>query len=229
MEGVLTDITDPNIVLATITSREAYLATKPKDDDKDTEMVDISMIKVKVAKAPVNSTYINYDDHTREKFIDRMIEGPVRRGRVAEVARQFGIAYNTANRWWKLYNETCEIPYKKSEKNVGRPSFFSDEHEQHIEEIVEQNPQICADNIIDSLTHKFEGFSISKSQMNHHLRNNMFITVKRPTFEAKIRNSIDNLQTRYEWFMKWKDSDIDFDKNCVFIDEASFNINMRNN
>ncbi|KAI8093962.1 hypothetical protein BDF21DRAFT_331918 [Thamnidium elegans] len=99
MEGVLTDITDPNIVLVTITSREAYLATKPKDDDKDTEMVDISMIEVKVAKAPVNSTYINYDGHTREKFIDRMIEGPVRRGRVAEVARQFGIAYNTANRW----------------------------------------------------------------------------------------------------------------------------------
>ncbi|KAG2229910.1 hypothetical protein INT48_008285 [Thamnidium elegans] len=131
MEGVLTDITDPNIVLVTITSREAYLATKPKDDDKDTEM----------------------DGHTREKFIDRMIEGPVRRGRVAE------------------------IPYKKSEKNVGRPSSFSGEHEQHIEEIVEQNPQICADDIIDSLTHKFEGFSISKSQMNHHLKNNMFITI----------------------------------------------------
>jgi hypothetical protein len=29
--------------------------------------------------------------------------------------------------------------------------------------------------------------------------------------------------------MKWKDSDIDFEKNCVFIDEAGFNINMRSN
>jgi transposase len=57
----------------------------------------------------------------------------------------------------------------------------------------------------------------------------MFITVKKPTFEAKIRNSVDNLQTRYEWFMKWKDSDVDFEKNCVFIDEAGFNINMRSN
>lgn len=56
----------------------------------------------------------------------------------------------------------------------------------------------------------------------------MFITVKRPTFEAKIRNSDSNLQTRYEWFMKWKDSDLDFDRNCVFIDEAGSNINMRN-
>jgi hypothetical protein len=65
--------------------------------------------------------------------------------------------------------------------------------------------------------------------MNHHLKNNMFITVKKPTFEAKIRNSVDNLQTRYEWFMKWKGSDVDFEKNCVFIDKAGFNINMRSN
>ena len=56
----------------------------------------------------------------------------------------------------------------------------------------------------------------------------MFITVKRPTFEAKIRNSDDNLQARYEWFMKYKDSDLDFDRNCVFVDEAGFSINMRN-
>lgn len=29
--------------------------------------------------------------------------------------------------------------------------------------------------------------------------------------------------------MKWKDSDLDYTKNCIFIDEAGFNINMRNN
>ena len=97
MEGVLTDITDPNIALATITNRAAYLATNP-EDDKDTGMGDVSMNKVKVAKAPVNSTYINYDDHTREKFIDKMIEGPVQRGRVAAVVRQFGIAPSAATR-----------------------------------------------------------------------------------------------------------------------------------
>lgn len=40
IKGVLTDITDPNIFLATITSRKAYLAVKP-EDIRDTEMVDI--------------------------------------------------------------------------------------------------------------------------------------------------------------------------------------------
>ncbi|KAI8091792.1 hypothetical protein BDF21DRAFT_449166 [Thamnidium elegans] len=176
MEGMLADIIDSNIVLATITNRAAYLSANP-EDDKDTEMGDVSMNKVKVAKAPVNSTYINYDDHTREKFIDKMIEDPVKRSRVAAVARQFGIAPSTATRWWKQYNKTGEVPYKKSERNVGRPSTFTNQHEQHIEELVEKNPQICAVDIIDLLTSKFEGFSISKSQMNHHLKNNMFITL----------------------------------------------------
>lgn len=57
----------------------------------------------------------------------------------------------------------------------------------------------------------------------------MLITVKKPTFEAEVRNSEANLQTRFEWFMKWKDTDLDYTNNCVFIDEAGFNINMRNN
>lgn len=57
----------------------------------------------------------------------------------------------------------------------------------------------------------------------------MLISIKKPTFDPKVRNSDDNLQTRYEWFMKWKDSNLDYTNNCVFIDEAGFNINMRNN
>ncbi|KAL7332665.1 hypothetical protein PS15p_201688 [Mucor circinelloides] len=51
IEGVLTDIIDPSIILATITSQAAYLAAKP-DDIKDTEMGDGSANKVKLAKAP---------------------------------------------------------------------------------------------------------------------------------------------------------------------------------
>ncbi|KAI8076661.1 uncharacterized protein B0P05DRAFT_471648, partial [Gilbertella persicaria] len=82
MEGILTDIIDPSIILTTITSQQAaYLAAKP-EDIKYTEMEEGPDNKVKLAKAPVNSTYRNYDDHMREEFIDRMIEGPVKRGRL---------------------------------------------------------------------------------------------------------------------------------------------------
>ncbi|KAG1169111.1 hypothetical protein G6F36_012123 [Rhizopus arrhizus] len=53
--------------------------------------------------------------------------------------------------------------------------------------------------------------------------------MKKATFEAEARNSKENLQQRFDWFMQWKDSDLDFTRNCVFMDEASFHINMRFN
>jgi hypothetical protein len=49
----------------------------------------------------------------------------------------------------------------------------------------------------------------------------MLISIKKPTFDPMTRNSDNNLQTRYEWIIKWKGSDLDYAKNCVFIDEAA--------
>lgn len=57
----------------------------------------------------------------------------------------------------------------------------------------------------------------------------MLITIKKPLFEPEIRNSPENMETKFEWFMKWKDSNIDFTKYYIFIDEGGFHINMRNN
>ncbi|GAA5802141.1 hypothetical protein HPULCUR_007602 [Helicostylum pulchrum] len=173
-----------------------------------------------------------------ERFFDPMEDvlteisdpnGLKERGKVTSHAKDLGINPRTAMRWWKHYEEIGKVAYKKSERNFGRPNSLTPEHEQSIQQIVEKDAQLYADDIIDSLTSQFENFEISKSQMNHQLKNNMLITTKKPTFDPKIRNSDNNLQTRYEWFMKWKDSDLDYTKNCVFIGEDGFNINMRNN
>jgi transposase len=182
-----------------------------------------------MAKPIDSGIYKDYNDQTKEVFFDRLIEGPKERGKVTSHAKDLGINPRTAMRWWKHYKEIGKVAYKKSERNFGRPKSLTPEHEQSIQQIVEKDAQLYADDIIDSLTSQFENFEISKSQMNHQLKNNMLITTKKPTFDPKIRNSDNNLQTRYEWFMKWKDSDLDYTKNCVFIGEDGFNINMRNN
>lgn len=165
----------------------------------------------------------------REAFIDRMIEGPKERGKVTLYAKDLGINPRTDMRWWKHYEETGEVAYKKSERNVGRPNLFTLKREQHIREILDKDTQLFSDDIIDSVTWQFEDSKISKSQMNHHLRNSMLVTVKRLTINPKVKNSDSTLQKRYDWFMDWKDSDMHFTKNCVFIDEAVFHINMRDN
>jgi hypothetical protein len=119
------------------------------------------------------------------------------------------------------------MPYKPS-KNADRKNSFTFEHKECIRNLLDEDPQLYTKYIIGSLSKQFMGVFISKTQFNYHLRNNILVTIKRLTFEPEVRNSVSNLQTRYEWFMEWKDSDLDFPKNCVFIDEDGFHINLRN-
>ncbi|RCH87088.1 hypothetical protein CU098_004434 [Rhizopus stolonifer] len=131
--------------------------------------------------------YNNYSDFTRETFIDRMLENPQERGLVAKVARDLNTNYRNTLGWWKYYKGTEEVAYKKSEQN----------------KLPDNDPQLYSDDIINNLTERFEGFTISKSQPNNHLQNTIHITVKKRMFESEARDSVENLQTRFEWFMEW--------------------------
>ncbi|KAL0088487.1 hypothetical protein J3Q64DRAFT_1622147, partial [Phycomyces blakesleeanus] len=70
-------VSDPNIVLEIIASREKYLS------DKRPEKI---LEKVSAKKQPRSkksrqaSSYKNYIDFSRETFIDRILEQPVERG-----------------------------------------------------------------------------------------------------------------------------------------------------
>ena len=56
---------------------------------------------------------------------------------------------------------------------------------------------------------------------------NFHLSFKRATLHPEERNSDDKLQQRFEWINRWAATDIDYMSNCVFVDESSFNINMR--
>ncbi|GAN04156.1 hypothetical protein MAM1_0056c03616 [Mucor ambiguus] len=188
MEDVLTQVNDPNIVLETIISRETYLKTKrpekPSDESSSRKQLKSTNLK------PPGWSYNTYSDFTRESFIDRMLESPQEHGLIAKIAKDLNINYRTAVRWWHFYEETEEIAYKKSELNSGRISSFTAEHNKHINELLDNDPQLYSDDIIKSLTEQFEGCKISKAQMNTHLRNTMLITIKKPTFEPEVKTQL---------------------------------------
>lgn len=56
------------------------------------------------------------------------------RGKVILHAKDLGINPRTAMRWWKHYQETGEVAYKKSQRNPGRSNSFTPE--QHIQQII---------------------------------------------------------------------------------------------
>ena len=72
MEDILTQIKDSNIVLETVTSRQAYLTTpRPKKTNTAKETAVESEPKLK--KQTPKLAYNNYSDRTRETFIHRIL------------------------------------------------------------------------------------------------------------------------------------------------------------
>ncbi len=209
IEGILTEITDPNIILEGITSQQFYLAIKPPE-----KVIEKNLHKEPKPAKPATKKYNKYSDRERERFIDRMIEVPEERCNIARFARELAI-------------DTGEVPYKHVAS--GPISSITAEHQNHIYSLLDQDAQLYAEDIIEDLTKQFDGFSISKSHMNSYLKNVMLVTVKNSTFEPEKKNSVGNLNIRFEWFTKWKNTDLDFTKNSMFIDEAGFHISMRNN
>lgn len=108
--------------------------------------------------------YNNYSDFTGETFIDCILENPQKRGLVAKVARDLNINHRTALRWWKYYEGTEEVAYKIFEQNSGPKSSFTTEHNEYIKELLDNGPQLYSDDIINSLTERFEDFLLYQSR-----------------------------------------------------------------
>ncbi|KAI9480821.1 MAG: hypothetical protein EXX96DRAFT_634515 [Benjaminiella poitrasii] len=132
------------------------------------------------------SVYTNYSDKEREQFIAKMIECAQEKGATARVAHSMGINARNAQRWWKQYREDVTMPYKKSSEMKGRPSTFTNEHDSYLIELIDDDSQIIVSDIMERLTEKFEGFIISNSQLNHHLKDDLCLTMKKATFEQSL-------------------------------------------
>lgn len=137
-------------------------------------------------------SYNLYIDLTRETFIDRMLEQPQERSLVAKAARESHVIYRTALNWWYAYEDT-ERSIKRA-NNSGQKSSFTTEHNEYITKVLDNEPRLYVDDVINSLT---EGFTISKSQMNYHLRNTMLITVKKPHFESRYETVVKFTGTKF--------------------------------
>lgn len=55
------------------------------------------------ANSKRTTTYNDYNDMTREKFIDRMLESPEEKGRIPRFAKELDIETRTARRWREHY------------------------------------------------------------------------------------------------------------------------------
>ncbi|ORE07192.1 hypothetical protein BCV72DRAFT_304819 [Rhizopus microsporus var. microsporus] len=209
----MSTINDSNIAFETLVNHSSYMKNKPLEKQPTENKKSTTLKPVKIASKRTNADYSITED-------DRY---------AAVVGRELGIEERTAQRWWGSYEETGEVPIKKLTRNPGHSNNFTEEHKTHVLDLVDDDPQVTVCDVVESRTKSSEDFSLTKSIIHKHMNETYNLSVKKPHFESEKRNSLENLQERYERFMKWKDSDADFTKNCIFIDESGFRINMRKN
>ncbi|KAI8332745.1 hypothetical protein EDC96DRAFT_526486 [Choanephora cucurbitarum] len=80
---------------------------------------------------------------------------------------------------------------------------------------------------MESLTQKFSNLTVKKSTVHNFLKDKCNLSFKKLTRLPVTRNNSDMIQARKDWAIKWTDTDMNYLKNCVFVYEYAFDINMR--
>ncbi|KAG0738000.1 hypothetical protein G6F23_010000 [Rhizopus arrhizus] len=73
----------------------------------------------------------------------------------------------------------------------------------------------------------FTELKVSKSTLLGFIKEHCNLSLKKARFQPIDRNSEEKIQERLDWIRKWEKTDIDFTRNCVFLDESTFHINLK--
>ncbi|GAA5814371.1 hypothetical protein MFLAVUS_007866 [Mucor flavus] len=170
-------------------------------------------------------------DHEMEEAVEEIQKNKttIKLLKAAPAGRKAGINVRTAQDWAKRLKEDPNWNiYEKNTNKVNRKeSQLQEEHKQHLLEIFEKNPQATKQDAVDSLTEAFEGFNLKKNSVGNFILHDCNLTIKRITLHPVNRNAADNRNERHDWVTSVLKTDMKYLSNCVFVDEAAFNINMR--
>ncbi|CEP16997.1 hypothetical protein [Parasitella parasitica] len=222
------EIDNEQYPLEQLTSYDQYLDLKPPEKAtimKIEEREEESAVEEN-AENRITTTYRSYKDSEKEKFFYYLYEkGMSIRGAAAELK----IPKSTAYEWKKKFEEGGDVFTRKegSGRPVGRPAILNEEHQKYLVEMIDENPSLVLDQMMDSLTSQFEGLQISKTAFYNFVKDKCRISVKRAYFHSVERNSPAKIRERKEWVQRWQQTDMDYISNCIFIDESGFNINMK--
>ena len=185
--------------------------------------------KEKVRERKTRGPYRRYTAHQIEQLFDYVIE----QGKTAkDAALLTGINIRTAQNYIKGYNDDEErrLPINGRKLGAGRKTKLTEVHSQFLIGYVDEHPTAILTDIRRNLCDAFTGLTISISALHRHLVEKCKLTVKKLEKLPAARNSDRVLKLRREKIEEWEAiPELDYAKNCVFIDEAGFNLHTQRN
>ncbi|KAI8095124.1 uncharacterized protein B0P05DRAFT_524806 [Gilbertella persicaria] len=166
-----------------------------------------------------NCEYKKYDDHQISEYINLITEGMS----VKEAAKKLNITINTAYRYRKMWNTGGVTPVRnKRGPAEGAMSKLKEEHTKFIINYIDNEKKDGAlIHIRDALRREFPDLEVSSSALHRHMKAKCAISLKRLHTPPESRNDADLLAAIETWLAS---KDMDFEKNCVFVGEASYSM-----
>lgn len=120
---------------------------------------------------------------------------------------------------------------KKNSKhdNRGRPPILIEEHTQFLIKYIDSNAASTVDLAHDELCRAFPGLKISVNAVYKHMRMKCNLSLKRAEILREERDSDTIIRKRKLYIEKCKENNVHYQMNCVFIDEAGFNLHIMRN
>lgn len=215
--------------IETVTNFGMYQELKPaKKPEKNNEKKE-DRGDVKLENDTTNRIYKSYKKVEKEQLFALVYEKGMSASR--EAALKLHITPRTAHRWIANNQgdpQTYNARKKGNEKPVGRPAVMNDRQKTHLVDLIDKEPKLVLDQMMDSLTAKFINLEISKTALYNFVIKKCKISLKRAHFHSVERNCLEKTTARKEWVEKWMATNLDYImSNCVFMDKAAFHINIR--
>ncbi|ORE03792.1 hypothetical protein BCV72DRAFT_307907 [Rhizopus microsporus var. microsporus] len=167
--------------------------------------------------------YTRYSDQDKVRFFKLMFEKCLS---AAAAATQLGIHARTGQKWAKQYEKDPESIFEKRRMG-GRPRILYEKHKNIILRCIDENASIVLDELMKELKHIFIELKVSKTTLFDFAKQHCNLSLKKARLQPVGRNSEEKIQERLDWIRKWEKTDMDFTKNCVFLDEFAFHINLK--
>jgi transposase len=214
--------------LETLSSHTQYLSQLPLESEKRIDAMQVEKEAkpngdVIMRETSVKRNYTHYSDQDKVRFFKLLFERCLS---AASAATQLGIHVRTAQKWAKQYEKDPDSIFEKRRK-TGRPHILHDEHKKAILECIDENPSIVLDEVMKKLKQMFTELKVSKTTLFDFVKQHCNLSLKKARLQPKDRNSEEKIQERLDWIRKWEKTDMNFTRNCVFLDESAFHINLK--
>ncbi|KAG0008898.1 hypothetical protein BGZ82_004366, partial [Podila clonocystis] len=238
-DTTMTKLTDLPSYLDRQTKKEPSLVSDSTDSDSDSgdsggtsveamDEDDVDHVPAKVKRGP-RDKYRSYQPNQWQSVVDN-ITLHLGQISISEASRLAGINERTGRKVMQKYMDDPDagipVNLQPCGGGAGRPCKLNEIHTPYIEKFFGDSPDAYVKELQKAIKKDFNGLEVSETTLERHIKKHCCLSLKRLRAQPQARYERALLEQRKQWVEEWPSRE-DFLKQAVFVDEAGFNLHMR--